>query len=216
MKTREIPFTAEDFAAFKRAMIKHGFREISRVEVGRDFQRLGLIAPSPREGREVGFSFSSDGLQVVTWTTFLAWEGRPRKKSEDCGWVLILRGDKRVYVREVRRTSDFLYNLLWHSCIAKWRVENRPLCPECNGHMRIAFGGGLKARFWICVRPASHAKPVSRPWDYKLPQEALDFLRPIRKLHVRYLVELKKQGKKPGGALRRRKGWKIGRPENIV
>ncbi len=206
---------AEAFAAFRRAMLLRKFREISPVEFKKDFQRLELKAPSPREGREVGFRFESNGLLVNVWTTFLAREDRARE--EDAGWVLIKDGDDtRYFSRPLSRTKNFLRNLLWHARIARWRAEHRPSCPVCKNRMSIAYGKGLKSRFWKCVRPTFHAKAVSLPWDYELPQWALDFLRPLRKRRARYYVELRKQGKKPGAAIRRRIGWKIGRLENII
>lgn len=214
MPTTKVLPDAETFASFGRALLRRGFRKISPVEFKKDFQRLELKAPSPREGREQGFSFSANGLEVVIWTTFLAKEGRARDR--DAGWVLIKDGDKPRYFHILRRTKNFLHNLLWHACIAKWRVEHRPLCSVCKNRMRITYGKGIKSRFWKCTRPASHTKTVSLPWDYELPLSALNFLRPLRKRRARYYAKLREQGKKPGAAIRRRIGWKIGRPENIV
>ncbi|MBU4351289.1 hypothetical protein KKH63_03100 [Patescibacteria group bacterium] len=215
MPKRKVLPDAEAFARFGNALLRRGFRKVSSVEFKKDFQRLGLKAPSPREGREVGFVFTANGLDVNVWTTFLEEEGRARES--DSGWVLIKDADDtRYFAHPLRRTKNFLRNLLWHACIAKWRVEHRPLCSVCKNRMRIARGKGMKARFWKCVRPAFHIKAVSLPWDYGLPQEALDFLRPLRKRRARYYAKLRKQGKKPGAALRQRIGWKIGRPENIV
>lgn len=215
MGTTKVLPDEEAFARFRRALLRRGFRGISPVEFKKEFIRLGLKAPSPREGREVGFVYTSSGLDVCVWTTFLAREGRAREK--DAGWVLIKDGDNpRYFAHPLRRTKNFLRNLLWVACIARWRAEHRPLCPTCNGRMRIAYGKGIKARFWKCVKPAFHTKAVSLSWDYGLPQEALDFLRPLRKRRARYYAELRKQGKKPGAAIRRRIGWKISRPENTV
>ncbi len=215
MPTTKVLPDEEAFARFKRTLLRRGFRQISPVEFKKDFQRLELKAPSPREGREVGFRFTSNGLEVNVWTTFLACEGRAR--DEDAGWVLIKDGDKALYFSHpLRRTKNFLRNLLWLAVIAKWRAEHRPLCPVCKSRMRIAYGKGIKARFWKCVRPTFHTKAVSLPWDHELPQEALNFLRPLRKRRARYYAKLREEGKKPGAALRQRIGWKIGRPENIV
>ncbi|MEK7558488.1 MAG: hypothetical protein AAB507_01525, partial [Patescibacteria group bacterium] len=172
MPTTKVLPDAETFVRFKKVLLKRGFREISPVEFRKDFQRLGLKAPSPREGREVGFRFWSNGLEVVVWTTFLAGEGRARE--EDAGWVLIKDGDKPLYFsHSLRRTKNFLRNLLWHAGIAKWRAEHRPLCPMCQKRMRIAHGKGIKSRFWACINPAFHAKAVFLPWDHELPEWAL-------------------------------------------
>ncbi len=206
---------AEAFGWLNHNLLRRGFRAVSRVEFKKDYVRLGLQAPSPRRGREVGFIFSANGLDVKVWTTFVAEEGEAREK--DAGWVVINDSDEaRYFSHPVLRTKNFLHNLLWHACIAKWRAEHRPLCPSCDARMRIAYGQGLKSRFWKCVRPQFHMKSVSLSWDVGLPQAAFDFLRPLRRRRARYALQLRQVGKEPGGALRRRKGWKITRPGNIV
>lgn len=218
MPTKVLP-DAEAFASFTRALERQGFRKLSSTEFKKDFTRLELIAPSHREGREVGFSFKPAGddediLEVRVWTTFLDQEGRARDK--DAGWVLIKEGDTpRYFSRPFSRTKNFLHRLLWAASIARWRVQNRPPCPTCGAKMRIAYGSGLKSRFWRCVRPLFHEKPVFLSWDYRLPQEALDFLNPIRKARARYNKKLRAVGKEPGTALQRRKGWKVTGPGNI-
>lgn len=215
MPTTKVLPDAETFVRFKKVLLKRGFREISPVEFRKDFQRLGLKAPSPREGREVGFRFWSNGLEVVVWTTFLAGEGRARE--EDAGWVLIKDGDKPLYFsHSLRRTKNFLRNLLWHAGIAKWRAEHRPLCPMCQKRMRIAHGKGIKSRFWACINPAFHAKAVFLPWDHELPEWALSFLKPFRRSRARSYALARAQGKRPGTVIRNRKGWKVGRPDNLV
>ena len=214
MPAKVLP-SAEEFAWFARALKRRGFRELSPVEFKRDFERLELKAPSPREGREVGFSYTANGLTVLVWTTFLASEDRAREV--DAGWVLIKEGDRpRYFSHPLRRTKNFLHSLLWEACIARLRVEHRPLCPVCRARMRVAYGKGLKARFWQCARSRFHIEPVSLSWDYGLPPEAIIYKRSLRKRRARYRAELREQGKTPGGALRRRIGWKIGRPENVV
>jgi len=212
MPKRVLP-DAEAFARFTSALERQGFRKLSSTEFKKDFARLELIAPSPREGREVGFSYAANGLEVRVWTTFLAREGRAR--DSDAGWVLIKEGDTpRYFSRPFPRTKNFLHRLLWAASIARWRVEHRPLCPECRARMRIAYGSGVKSRFWRCTRTL-HEKPVFLSWDYQLPQAALDFLRPLRNERKRYNARLRAEGREPGAAIQRRRGWKVGRPENI-
>ncbi|MDP1689755.1 MAG: hypothetical protein Q8L52_00930 [bacterium] len=207
--------SAEAFKRFGQSLLRRGFRKLTRAEFKKDFKRLELEAPSPREGREVGFVFSANGLTVFVWTTFLDWEEKAR--DTDAGWVLIKDGDKvKYFSHPIHRTENFLHNLLGYASAARLRVMNRPLCPKCRAYMNIARGKGLKARYWKCVRPAAHKKAVSLSWDYGLPPAALDFLRPPRKKHAQYRKKLKAEGKKPGAALRRRKGWKVGRSKNLV
>lgn len=200
---------AETFANFTVALFRRGFRRLSPEEFGKDFERLELSAPSPRKGRETGFTFTANGFTVLVWTTFLTRKARNR----DAGWVLIKEGDEvKYFSHPMHRTKNFLHNLIWHACIARLRVKNRPLCPKCHAFMDIARGKGLKSRYWQCKRH----KAESLPWDYGLPQEALDFLYPQRKQRARYRKKLRAQGKPQGTALKRRRKWKINRPSNIV
>jgi hypothetical protein len=206
---------AKSFASFEKALLRRGFRRLSEAEFRSDFIRLRLQAPSPREGREVGFSFAANGLEVVVWTTFLARAGRARE--EDAGWVLIKDGDDvRYFSHPLHRTQNFLHNLLWTACIARWKVEHRPLCPQCGALMKIAYGKGLKARYWGCTRTTVHKNPTFLSWDHGLPREALDFLEPRRKRRAQYHAKLRKEGKSPGAGIQRRRKWKVGRPANIV
>ncbi|MBI2033590.1 MAG: hypothetical protein HYT13_00620, partial [Candidatus Liptonbacteria bacterium] len=194
---------AAAFARFRAALIKRGFREVSSVEFRKDFSRLKLKAPSPREGREVGFRFWANSLEVKVWTTFLSARGRSRES--DAGWVLILDGDEAQYFSHpLRRTKNFLHNLLWFAGIAKWRVEHRPLCPVCKKYMRIRGARAFRAKLWECVSSTFHKDPVRLSWDYELPQWAMDFLRPFRRRRARYYAKLRAEGKAPGEAARRR------------
>lgn len=204
---------AEEFAKFCESLEKRGFRRLGRGEFGKDSVRLGLEAPFPRTGREVGYSFSANGLTVNVWTTFLAQEECAR--DQDAGWVLIKEGDTVLYFSHpLHRTKRFLYTLLGYACVARLRVLNRPLCPKCQARMDIAVGKGLKARYWRCQRPQAHGTSVNVSWDAGLPKEAMDFLRKLRKRRARYRAKLKKEGKTPGTAMLQRRGWRVTRPEN--
>lgn len=214
MPAKVLP-SAEEFERFRWLLIKRGFREILPMEFRQDFWRLKLKPPSPREGREVGFEFHANGLTVVVWTTFVAQEGQARK--HDAGWVLIKEGDKvKYFSRPMGRTKNFLKKLLWYACIARSRVVARPNCPKCSARMDIVRGNVLKARYWRCAKTLAHTEPEFRSWDYGLHPAAIEFLRSARKERARYRAKLRAKGKKPGAALRRRKGWKVGRPENLV
>ncbi len=94
MPKKMLPSVA-DFEQFSRDMQKYGFRAITKPEFFKSFQRLGLRAPRRRLGREAGFIFSANGLNVYVWTTFLMAEQSAR--DEDAGWVLITKGDKAEY-----------------------------------------------------------------------------------------------------------------------
>jgi hypothetical protein len=67
--------SVEEFRKFCEALKSRGFRETMPGEFMRDFFRLRLEAPSPREGREVGYTFSANGL---TWRRApLVFQRRP-------------------------------------------------------------------------------------------------------------------------------------------
>jgi hypothetical protein len=84
---REVPKKVmprkEDFAWFRRAMVRLGFRELSRPEFRNHVTRLGLEAPRSREGQEVGFVYTANFLTVTVWTTWVS--GTDHEREEDAG-----------------------------------------------------------------------------------------------------------------------------------
>lgn len=200
------------FDNFKKYMVAVGFREINPKEKLKNFERLGLVFPKKIKGQEVGFCFEANGLKVFVWTTFVAKEEKAR--DQDSGWVLITEGDKALYFSHpMRRTKYFLRRLYKHALIAKERVLNRPLCPECKGYMKIKKGKALKSRYWICK---NHQKPIFQKWDYNLPEWILTFLKKERKLKTIYREKRKEVGKTTNQAMLKRKTAKITKPENMV
>ncbi len=186
---------------------------MSHIEFRRDFERLDLRAPSPREGREVGLQFFANGLQVVVWTTFLI--GQDYARDQDAGWVLIKDGDRARYFKIFHRTKNFLHRLGCYAVIAKERAVLRPLCPKCRRRMNIVYGKGMKSRFWGCTS-RSHAEPAWLSWDHGLPEAMLKFLKKDRRNSARRRAQSRAEGKSPGAAIHRRIGWIKGRPENAV
>ncbi len=202
------------FATFERSLKRRGFRALGSSEFRATFPRLGLVAPSPREGREIGYSLVANGLQVVVWTTFLARDRTAR--SKDAGRVLIKDGDVvRYFSRPLHRTKNFLHNLLLQAAVARLRVLHRPQCPHCQAYMEIANGKGLKSRYWICRKPA-HTKPVFSDWDVGLPAVALEHLQKLRARREAYRQKVEKKKTEPVPAVLKRTGWLVGKPENLV
>lgn len=196
----------EKFNLFEQEIIKEGFKRISDVEFFNSFRRLGLQAPRFRAGREIGFTFSANGLTVYVWTTFLSQIDRARE--EDAGWVVIVEGDNpKYYSHPLMRTKGFLDKLLTNAKIAKERVLNRPVCPVCKAYMQIAKGRGLKSRYWKCrrIHPVLHIESLG--WDCGLSEESLDFLMVERSARRRYRKLLKKAGKVVKPAMLSRKPW---------
>jgi hypothetical protein len=202
--------TPEQFQSFREALLERKFYEKSARELCDRYSRLRLIAPRPVEGREIGFVYFENELTVVVWTTWLVGENRAR--DEDSGWVIILdeNGDKCYTSRQFRRTQNFLPRLLMEAKIARARVRTRPKCWECGVFMKIVHGRGMKSCYWRCARRLNHKGEAahSLSFDHGLPQEALDYLRPKRKKHRREIKKLRKAGKKPFVAMRKRKRWK--------
>ncbi len=202
--------TAEEFAVFFNELEWRSFRRITSSESRLTAMRLGLVAPSPRDGREVGYTYTANGLTVCVWTTYDAVEGCAR--DSDAGWVLIAQGDRvKYFSRPIHRTKNFLRNLLGHARIARTRVMHRPLCPTCRRMMDITLGQGLKSRYWSCAKHNEH-----QSWDLGLGPEALAFVERYRKEHARYRARVRAAGREPGAALAKRRGWSVTRPENRV
>jgi len=203
------------FELFTQYMLREGFRKLSGGEFSSPFKRLDLQAPRPKEGRETGFVFTANGLTVHVWTTFLEYEGQARE--EDAGWVLITEGDSQVYYSHpMMRTEGFLRKLFKIAQIAKERVSNRPLCPLCKAFMRITNGKSLKARYWSCSGKSRPHHIQSMPWDYRLSDESIVFLKAERKARRRYRASLKKAGKTVVPAIFGRKPWVVGNPQNKI
>ena len=200
-----------DFKHFCGDMKRYGFRIIGGIDFYKSFQRLGLSNFRGRFGREVGFTFSANGLNVFVWTTFLTVEDVAR--DEDSGWVLITNGDQvKYFSHPLMRTAGFLKKLLKYAIIAKRRVQNRPLCPVCKGFMKIVRGRGLKSRYWKCPKHHSQVKD----FDNGLTEKMKNFLKAERKARRHYRANLKKQGKKVTPAILIRHPWAIENPQNKI
>jgi len=194
------------FELFEQYMLREGFRKLSSAEFSGSYARLGLQAPRPREGRETGFVFTANGLTVCVWTTFLENEGQARE--EDAGWVVITEGDKpSYYSHPMMRTEGFLRKLFRSAKIAKERVLNRPLCPDCRAFMKITRGPSLKTRYWSCTGKTRLHHVQTLPWDFGLSDESIIFLKALRKARRDYRTSLKKNGKTVVPAMLTRKPW---------
>ncbi len=212
---RQILPDEKAFTAFRKKLLTLGFRELTSEEFSKTFKRLGLEAPRPQEGRETGFIFSANELKVFIWTTYLSQEQKSR--DSDAGWILIADGDRaRYFTHPLRRTKNFLLKMVRHAWVARWRIIHRPLCPQCQRYMRIAYGQALKSRYWRCDNMRHHAKPIFVAWDNGMPPKALAFLQIQRKARSRYRQTRKKAGKPNNVAMLNRKKWPKRRPENSV
>lgn len=200
-----------DFAYLADSLEALGFYEIPDEEFYESMQHVSQ-APRSRSGREVGFIFHAYHLTVCVWTTWLKEQNQARES--DAAWVIIEDKNRKLYVSHpIHRTKNFVTNLLRQAQIARERIINRPLCPECNdwNWMKIAKGKGAKSRYWRCSRKVHHKdnKAVCLDWDNGLSDEDKAHLKSIRKQRATYRKKRKKQGKPTNIAMKKRKTWKI-------
>jgi transposase-like protein len=199
----------EDFYYIEDTLVfQWGFEKISPKEIQKEIENLK--SPRSTKGREVGFRYTVNGLEVVVWTTWLLKENKARES--DSGWVIIrdaIRKNILYSSHPLHRTKNFAKNLLSQAWIAQWRIQHRPHCPECGKFMVIARGKGMKSRYWKCSNYRDHktGKSVCRDWDFNLSPKAKAYLRRLRKKRRKYRDKRKKELKPNYVALKKRKKW---------
>ncbi len=140
-------------------------------------------------------------------------------RGTDAGWILIAEGDKaRYFAKPFNRTKGFILKFLRYAWVTKWKVDNRPLCPECQAYMHITKKASTRQYYFICRHKISHknGEPVFQPWDVGLPLKALKFVSIRREYTERYNKKIKDEGKIVTPARKIRKPWNIGKPENLA
>jgi hypothetical protein len=196
-----------------------GYHRVTRGDFYRTLVRLDLSAPRSIEGKEASYRYTNNNYTVKLHTTFLEKEKKWRDKSTDIGWILIVEGDEAKYfARPFQRKKGFVLKFLRYAWITKWKVDHRPLCPECNGYMDIHRKRGTRQRFWICLNKKNHSggTPTYLSWDHELPRKASEFLEIRRAYAERYNAKNREIGKIPTPAAKIRKKWPIGNPENLT
>lgn len=205
----------EAFAVFRHRLLARGFKELTKEEIKTMFRKINLEPPSFREGPETGLTFTANGLEVFVWTSYLANEKKSR--DFDQGWILIIdKGRIRYSSYPMMRTKFFLLKMARRAWIAKRRATHRPVCPKCGRFMRIAYGRGMKSRYWRCDYKSEHDThaPEFKDWDICLPPKAKAFVKKERKIRRRYRNKRTKLGKPNFVAIKRRRKWKNYREEN--
>lgn len=202
---------SHDFVWLKENLQAMGFRQFYPPE--KDFNYSDL-----KGFPEIGFDFEANGLRVVVWTTWEATsDGGIRIRNSDASWVIILNDKRTLYFSHpVHRTKNFLRNLLYQVQIAWLRVIYRPKCPECGEFMDIAFGKGLKSRYWRCSRRLQHSskKSINYPWDVALPPTIKSHLKSVRSKRAKYFKKIRKEGKEVYAAMKKR--WEKSRRQRII
>lgn len=218
-KNGKFVLSYEDFLFLERMLLNMGYRKITRYDSRKNFIRLNLSAPRPIVGREASYYYSHNGYTVILHTTFLEKEKKWREGSTDVGWNLILAGDKPVYfAKPFSRTKGFILKFLRYAAISKWKIDHRPLCPECKAYMAIFRKAETRQCCWACFNKTRHAGGVPKfeSWDYELSPEDIKFVSIRREYTKRYHDKNKKEGKTPTPAAKIRKPWEIGFPENRI
>ena len=188
-----------DFLFIRKNLLSWSYRDKNSQEIRKMIDRLGMIFPRKRKGREAGFIYSANGHDAKVWTSFLPEEGKARDAGEDYGWVLIAKGDRAVYYTvPFMRTANFVQNLCRAAWVIKWHINHIPNCRECKARMDIYQNPVTGATFYVCWRKERHEnkKPKYSDWDKNLPPKAKAFVESRRKLRQNYREALKKAGKK--------------------
>ena len=196
-----------------------GYHKITRNDSSRTFTRLKLLPPRPIEGRETSYRYTNNGYTVILHTTYLELEKKWRDTGTDIGWNLIVEGDKEKYfARPFQRKKGFILKFLRYAWVSKWKVDNRPLCPDCNSYMHIHRKKGTRQYCWICLNSKRHSdhRFTSLCWDHRLPKKATEFVKIRRAYTKRYNDKNRKAGKVVVPAAVIRKKWEIGSPENLI
>jgi hypothetical protein len=222
-----------DYVAIETYLKKQGFREMSRREVADDIIAHGVKFFHKSTGTEKGFVLTYKGLTIKGWTScdrervddcYRELATHPllkeaigdvivgRAPGTDMGWIVVVDSkDKAQYfAAPFHRTKNFGLSLCEAARVTQIRIQNRPLCAECQVYMMIRQEES-RATYWACFRTASHAgqKPVFLNWDHALPPAAKKVVtrrRNKRKSWQKTKAKLRAEGKPVRSAREIRRG----------
>jgi len=213
----------DDFLFLERMLLDMGYREETTTYSKRLFERLNLIPPRAITGKEATYIYKSreqgNNYTVIIHTTYLKASKKWRDKDTDAGWCLIAEGDQAKYfAKPFLRTKGFILKFLRYAWVTKWKVDHRPLCPQCQDFMHIVKKVEPRGYYWICRNNVRHNedKPVFSPWDFGLPLKASKFVSIRRDYAKRFHAKNKKEGKVVTPARKIRKIWEPKKPENLT
>ena len=228
---RRIELTVSDFKFLEREMLAMGYRLKSHRQLKIDFKRLDLSAPRKKKGREATFLYGNNFLQAVAHTTFDL--DNQEWREEDLGWHLIKEKDRiKYFSKPLRRTKNFISNFLMRARVNRWRIDNRPICPECKRFMEIKTRWTYNHEefrwestgqyFWGCLQKDNHQdnRLISVGWDdigpkKEIPKDLGKYVKEMRRRVASHRRREKLLGIKRRSMRFIRKAWSIGKPENL-
>jgi hypothetical protein len=210
-------FTPEEYFEYEKKMREEErYRNIKPYEFYTELGVADVEAPTPRTGREEGFTFSCLGLESRSWSSWVKAQGGMR--HPDSGWNVIREhGVAKYYGPRLNRTKNYLKNMQIWARICRERIEARPACPKCRScYMSIVFRGNHQY-YWKCLNPIHQElgeKAPCKSWDTGLSEESLKVVKKKREARRKYNLKRIRENKKPFGEARKnRKKWRNRTPQ---
>lgn len=205
----------EDFSMLFLLLSRIGFRELHASE----YKSRNVIPPRRIKGREKGYIFEANGMDVIVWTTYDLIAQAPRDKGKDLCWVIIREhGKAQHFAKPIRRTKNFVTNVYWRARTCAERIFNRPK-DSLGDFMVIKRGRYMFQRYWESptkVTDASTNKPEREGFDHGVSSQSMAYVKKIRKRTRKYNSKLRAANKKPGAAALIRTPWEIIVPMKLV
>lgn len=208
-------------------LLQIGYEPIAARQKAKDVIRLGLQAPRPIEGSELGFQYTNNTHRCVVWTSWLPELQLFRTTGTDIFWSIITQNDELVYCAKPipRIDIDSIVTLLRYAMVSKWKVDNLPLCDfgDCKARVEIYRKRGTRQYMYVCKKKKNHVTKEHpngvwnfMSWDYALPPKAKKFLMTRREASALYRKKCEALGVEPVPKAVKRKRWKMTKPQNRI
>lgn len=218
MPTKVLP-TAADIRALQ-ALVQENTDRVWHVTTGLEEYRKKhpggkIVPPSPRVGGETGLFTTIGVFKIFLWLTFV--ESLDKARDKDAGRVVVEQEGVAVYFRDVHRTGRYVQNMAGEGEIMMTRLRAAPVCDRegCHRHgitkrlISSASKRGIGSHYFICPACFTTSRWLRNTTLLPLLSvNAYARLTDRTRKHDNWKDECKKNGKKPGAAIRRRKGWR--------
>ncbi|MCA9352526.1 hypothetical protein KC866_04050 [Patescibacteria group bacterium] len=203
-----------------------GYSQISKLQLQKDEDSLGLEPPRKQEGLKKQFSFQLSGspLEARVNTSILIG-GYTFSENAPFG-MLRRRGVRVLTLPSLHRTKNFIQNFLGMSEILKSAVTYHPLCPDCRAWMDIEEVCDKNDRMvsvrWVCnkIRQHKSRKPVFfdfiQLFKKQLSDVAMNYWNEMMRKRKVYRENIETKKKKPRNIRHIRKEWSIEKPNNVL